>query len=236
MSLTHSVSAQSDSQVQGLVSTSTMARCSLRTDTAVLCAAAIVLACTLGARAQGSASVAASGNARATASENGNVISVAGSPCPANWVTRCNNYVRYRSGTRRRPGCTHSAVLSTGRPGCGATATEGSNAYAFASGTPVANVVVQWGLGEKLVPLNLCTGSNISFEWNTGSATEVYGLYQIASATCPASFADQKLLVTPASAPSPTNQVSINLAKAGPVCRLSFCACSICKRTREPAM
>lgn len=133
------------------------------------------------ASAQPSAAVAASGNAEATATADGQTISV------------------------------------TGSPGCGATDTLGSNAYAYASGTPIANVVVQWGLGQKYVPLNLCRGSSITFEWNTGSAEQVYGLYQLNSSTCPASFAAEKLIVTPASSPSSTNQVAINLAAAGPV-------------------
>ncbi|MCJ1428371.1 hypothetical protein MMC29_006280 [Sticta canariensis] len=184
-----------------------MASWYLRPTTAALCAATVLLACTSGVWAQGSASVAASGNAQATASTNGNTISVTGHPC----------YLPAKPWLRRY-------------------SNRGLHmAYAFASGTPIANVVVQWGLGQKYVPLNLCTGSNITFEWNTGSASEIYGLYQIASSTCPSSFADQKLLVTPASSPSATSQVAINLARAGPVSKLRLLpGCDIrCMQSRQ---
>ena len=152
-----------------------------RLSTAALHVAVAVFACALAVHSEDSASVAASGNAQATASTNGQTISV------------------------------------TGSPGCGAVDTYGSNAYAYASGTPIANIVVQWGLGQKYVPLNLCTGSSITFEWNTESASKVYGLYQISSSTCPSSFGNEKLIVTPASSPSATGQVTINLSKSGPV-------------------
>ena len=139
------------------------------------------------------------------------------------------------SGSGQATASTNGHTISvTGSPGCGATDTLGSNAYAYASGNPIANVVVQWGLGQKYVPLNLCRGSSITFEWNTGNANQLYGLYQLTSATCPASFAEQKLIVTPASSPSTTSQVTVNLAEAGPVSAHPS-DCPVCTLSYWPA-
>lgn len=122
------------------------------------------------------------------------------------------------SGNARATATQNGETISvTGAPGCGATATAGSNAYAYASGTPIANIVVKWGLNQTYVPLDLCNGSSITFEWNTGDSSQVYGLYQLNSTACPGSFEGEKLIITPASSPSTTNQVTINLSLPGPV-------------------
>ena len=73
--------------------------------------------------------------------------------------------------------------------------------------------------------LNMCTGYSVIFTWNTGTPSQVFGLNQIGSDSCPNTFAGTRLLVTSASSPSPSNTYAYNLYQPGPV-RLHQHACT----------